>query len=79
MKARFGVVKRKNVHAKNGFEWALNVDVDSSGKWTIRVFDREPSKEKIADEIQFATRCFEIYHIAINKPKSFRMDVDYVN
>lgn len=77
MKARFGVVKRKNVHAKNGFEWALNVDVDSSGKWTIRVFDREPSQEQINDEIEFSLRCFEVYHQA-NKPPSFKMEVELV-
>lgn len=66
--AKFRVVKRRNVHAKNSHEWALNVKIGSGSYWTIRTWDNQPSEQEAQCAKDACMRAFMVYHEHLQFP-----------
>lgn len=67
------VVKRKNVFAKNGEEFALMIKflrdrTDSSDYWSVYSWDNQPKQSEIETIIGLVKRTCEIYHRHIKIP-----------
>lgn len=73
-KIEIQLLERKNVHAKRGKEWALNVRFPQSNFWTIEIWDKKPKENEIRNTIAIIVRSMEIYHAHISKP-NFKMEV----
>ena len=43
----FALEKRRNVHSKNGEEWALNANMNKGSRWTLATWDKEPSEDTV--------------------------------
>lgn len=59
---------RKNVHAKNGIEWALNANLDGK-TWTIITYDKEPSREEVRRVRAIILRSMEFFHSTLRVPR----------
>lgn len=59
----FNLHKRKNVHSKNGDEWALNVHFGIAGMgWNITTWNKKPTDDEVSDMKEIFIRSCEIYH-----------------
>jgi hypothetical protein len=75
---RFDVQERVNTFAKDGKEWALNVEFDhdrvQSTRWTITTWEKMPfiAERTMAKDI--ALRAIEVYYNNL-RMESFKLEV----
>ncbi len=67
-KVEFWVLNRKNVHVKNGSEWAFYVRIDNNDPWVVVTWDDKPNKKNIEFAKNLVMRAFKIYHSSIRFP-----------
>jgi len=77
MEIKFRLSDRINVHTKNGVEWALDVNIDEDGFWTIYTWDNKPTMRQYESVKDIVFRSFEVYHSAMrnNLIPRFSMNV----
>jgi len=71
---KFWVEERRNVHTKNGTEWALNVRVGDTNVWNIHAWSKNPSKQTVEEAKRLVLRSMEIYHKQLSIPP-FELEV----
>lgn len=64
----FELRDRGNYFAPNA-EWALYVQVDGDIAWCLKTWDKKPTDAEYKEAVEYAMRCFEIYHKHIRIPQ----------
>ena len=64
----FWVQERRNVHSRQGREWALNAQLVGHPFWTLKVWDSRPTEERVEEVKNIIQRAFDFYHKHLQIP-----------